>query len=156
MNTGKKLMSALLFFLGAGVCNADPGEEAPELRESKMVIALQSDDVELQELDISHLQPGDVETIVTDSGKRIDILRTESDAEIYIDGQLLGLDDLHKNAPGARQLHMVHENVEIICDSDTDCDHAAWVGSDEVAPEDAEALHEVKKVYIIHKDGETG
>jgi hypothetical protein len=41
-----------------------------------MVIALQTDDFELAETDISDLEIGDAETIYTESGKTIDLLRT--------------------------------------------------------------------------------
>ena len=40
--------------------------------------------------DISHLGVGDAETIYTESGKTIDLLRTEDGVEVYVDGELLG------------------------------------------------------------------
>ena len=70
-----------------------------ETRE-KMIIALQTDDFELAETDISSLAIGEAKTIETDSGKVIDILRTNDGAEIYVDGELLEMnfneDNLHE------------------------------------------------------------
>jgi hypothetical protein len=52
----------------------------------KMVIALEADDFKLAETDISTLAIGEAQTIETDSGRIIDILRTSDGAEIYVDG----------------------------------------------------------------------
>ncbi len=55
----------------------------------KVVIALETDNFELAETDISTLTIGEAQTIETESGKIIDILRTSDGAEIYVDGKLL-------------------------------------------------------------------
>ena len=58
----------------------------------KMVIALKTDDFNLMETDVSDLAIGEAQTIETDSGKVIDILRTADGVELYIDGELLEMD----------------------------------------------------------------
>jgi hypothetical protein len=92
--------------------------------EEKMVIALKTDDFELQKTDISHLEAGDAETIVTESGKTIDLLRTEDGVEIYVDGELL--------EPGAHGDHeVIHERIEVVCEEDDACEELVWVSEDD-------------------------
>jgi len=97
--------------LTSGYVFAETGEN--------MVIALQTDDFELAETDISSLAIGEAKTIETESGKVIDILRTNDGAEIYVDGELLEMnftdDNLHVE-------HMMEEHVEIVCDNEEECD----------------------------------
>lgn len=90
----------------------------------KMVIALKTDDFELTETDISSLAVGEAQTIETESGRIIDILRTDDGAEIYVDGELLEMDMDHG---GLHEQHMIRKHVEIICDSDEDCDQQVMV-----------------------------
>lgn len=87
--------------------------------QEKMVIALKTGDFELAETDISALAIGEAQTIETESGKIIDILRTADGAEIYVDGELLEMDLDHE---GLHEDHMIKRHVEIICDNDEDCD----------------------------------
>jgi len=58
----------------------------------KMVIALKTDDFEMAQMEVSDLAIGESQTIETDSGKVIDILRTADGVELYIDGELLEMD----------------------------------------------------------------
>jgi hypothetical protein len=115
--------------------------------EKKMVIALKTDGSELIETDISTLAVGEAQTIETDGGKVIDILRTTDGAEIYVDGELLEMNFNHEDQ---HEEHVMEKHVEIICDSDeeeSDClDKMIWVSSDEDI--DIEELHE------MHKNGE--
>ena len=94
-----------------------------ETRE-KMVIALQTDDFELAETDISTLAIGEAKTIETDSGKVIDILRTNDGAEIYVDGELL---ELNFNDDNLHEEHMMEKHVEIVCDSEEECDENIFI-----------------------------
>ena len=94
-----------------------------ETRE-KMVIALQTDDFELAETDISSLAIGEAKTIETDSGKVIDILRTNDGAEIYVDGELL---EMNFNDDNLHEEHMMEKHVEIVCDSEEECDENIFV-----------------------------
>ena len=94
-----------------------------ETRE-KMVIALQTDDFELAETDISTLAIGEAKTIETDSGKVIDILRTNDGAEIYVDGELL---EMNFNDENLHEEHMMEKHVEIVCDSDEECDENIFI-----------------------------
>ena len=114
--------------------------------EEKMIIALKTDDFEMTETDVSALAVGESQTIETDSGKVIDILRTADGAEIYVDGELLEMDfakeGLHKD-------HMMQKHVEIVCDSDEECDENVFVLAGDDA--DLEQLHEM---HEIHMEGE--
>jgi hypothetical protein len=106
------LLTAVVFTLGAASLSAG---------EDKMVIALKTDDFELAETDISDLGIGDSETIYTQGGKTIDLLRTAEGIEIYIDGELLelglgGEEVIHEGH------HIVHQYIEVECDTEEDCD----------------------------------
>ncbi|NOR18631.1 MAG: hypothetical protein GQ538_00910 [Xanthomonadales bacterium] len=107
---------AVLAFLATASAQAGSAE--------KMVIALKTDDFELTKTDVGDLAIGESQTIETDSGKVIDILRTADGVELYIDGELLEMDfdgqDLHEE-------HMVQKHVEIICDDDEECDKNVFV-----------------------------
>ena len=94
-----------------------------ETRE-KMVIALQTDDFELAETDISALAIGEAKTIETDSGKIIDILRTNDGAEIYVDGELL---EMNFNDDNLHEEHMMEKHVEIVCDNEEECDENIFI-----------------------------
>ena len=94
-----------------------------ETRE-KVVIALQTDDFELAETDISTLAIGEAKTIETDSGKVIDILRTIDGAEIYVDGELL---EMNFNDEKLHEENMMERHVEIVCDSEDECDENIFI-----------------------------
>lgn len=121
--------------------------------EEKVVIALKTGDFELQETDVSELVIGESQTIETDSGKIIDILRTADGVELYVDGELLEMDF---SGQGLHEEHMVQKHVEIICDDEEECDKNVFVVSGEDF--DFEELHEMHgdgenhKVIIIKKE----
>ncbi|NIP18920.1 MAG: hypothetical protein GWM87_12760 [Xanthomonadales bacterium] len=118
------LLPAALFALTCAV-SATAGDAAGNM-EKKVVIALQADDFELGETDISDLAVGESETIVTESGRTIDILRTGDGFELYVDGELL-----ETGTDGAHGDHFaVHKRVEIICEGDDDCDETVWIGDE--------------------------
>ena len=95
--------------------------------------------MQLHETDLSHLEPGDGETIMTDSGKRIDLLRTLDGVEIYIDGELLDLPELAAVAAEAdlAEYKVLHKEYH-----------------EEVFDEAHEEYHEEHKVIIIQKKRE--
>lgn len=95
--------------------------------EEKMIIALKTDGFELTETDISSLAVGESQTIETDSGKVIDIIRTAAGAEIYVDGELL-LTNL--DSEGLPKKHMIKKHVQIICGSDEGCDKHVFILDD--------------------------
>lgn len=103
----------------AGAASAVAGDEEVVVEE-KIVIALKTDDFEIEETDLSHLAVGDAETIVTGSGKTVDLLRTEDGIEVYVDGELM-------DAGAHHDVHHVAHTVEIICDDETDCDENVWI-----------------------------
>lgn len=113
------LLAVVVFTLGSASLSAG---------EDKMVIALTTDDFELAETDVSDLEIGDSETIYTQSGKTIDLLRTADGIEIYVDGELLelGLDGEEGIHEGHR---IVHQHVEVDCDTEEDCDMDIELGS---------------------------
>lgn len=121
----------------------------------KMVIALEGDDFELAETDISSLAIGEAQTIETESGKIIDILRTGDGAEIYIDGELL---EMNFNEEGLHEEHMLKKHVEIVCDDGQECEkNIVIIGHDDDEDMDIESLHEEHgsgeghKVVVIRK-----
>jgi hypothetical protein len=129
-----------------------------ETRE-KMIIALKTNDFELTETDISTLAIGESQTIETDSGKVIDILRTADGAEIYVDGELLEMDF---DPEGLHEGHMVKKHVEVICDTDEDCEKNIVIlksGDNDVSEwvsEDGEHVFIHKEVEISCSDEEDG
>lgn len=122
------------------------GEHVQSTRENKIVIALKTDDFELVETDLSDLAVGDAETIYTDSGQTVDLLRTEDGVEVYIDGELVDMEE------GAHQRHHVmHREIEIECESEDECEDMDF--DIEVDSDHGEMHHE--KVIIIKKKVET-
>jgi hypothetical protein len=97
--------------------------------EEKMIIALKTDDFEMTETDVSSLAIGESQTIETDSGKVIDLLRTADGMEIYVDGELLEMsfdsEGLHEESSHGG--HMIEKHVEIVCDNDEECDKNVFV-----------------------------
>jgi len=142
-----------LFGLQLAHAGADEADEP-----TKIVVALTTDDFGLPETDISHLAIGDAETIHTDSGKTIDLLRTKEGVEIYVDGELVdtglaGMRD-HDGHEG------IHKRIKIICDGEDDaeaCDELTLLEDGDI---DLDALHgEEHETIIIRKleaDGEDG
>ena len=111
---------AAVFLVGAAaVCFAGENTDAGK----KIVIALKTDDFEIPETDISHLAIGDAETIMTDSGRTIDLLRTADGVEVYVDGELL-------EPSLAGDGEMLHERVEVVCDGDDACEEMHWTTGD--------------------------
>jgi hypothetical protein len=155
----RALVSLSMVLIVAWSLSAIAGDDSGTVLEKKVVVALKTDDVELHEVDVSHLQPGDSETVYTESGKTVDILRTQDDVEIYIDGELV---DGGKHAKGSQEdrVHVVRKRIEINCDDRDDCDEMEWISEDgnvmildeDGLGEDGEVLHEDKKVYIIKKE----
>ena len=114
------LLTATIFALCALSLSAE--EQATQSVQDKMVIALQTDDFELAETDISDLEIGDAETIYTERGKTIDLLRSAEGIEIYVDGELLEM-GLHDEEGHHEAHHIVHMDVEVECESDEECEH---------------------------------
>jgi hypothetical protein len=146
-------LAALTLALGGvSLAAADGGEEA---QVQKIVIALSTDDFELHETDLSHLAVGDAETIVTESGKTIDLLRTEEGVEVYVDGERMdpGLQDDPDMHPNTHQGHqLVHKHVEVVCGEEDSCKKMVWVSGED--DPDLEALHgedHAEKVIVIKR-----
>jgi hypothetical protein len=74
----------------------------------KHVIKVMTDGAEVIEADVSHLQPGESEVFVTESGSTVDLLRTADGMEIYIDGELV---DAAPDEAVLARLHLAEEHV---------------------------------------------
>ena len=113
-----------------------------ETRE-KVLVALETGDIELAETDISTLAIGEALTIEAQGGKLIDVIRTADGAEIYVDGELLEMKfhdaDLHEG-------HMMSKHVEIVCDGDEEYDNNVFI----VAGDGNEST-DGHKVIVIEK-----
>ena len=116
--------------------------------EEKMVIALKTDSFELTGTDISNLAVGEANTIETESGKIIDILRTADGAEVYIDGELL---EMNFDDEGLHEEHLIRKHVEIICDDDKDCDKHVMIHAEDDS-DISEWMTEDGDKVIIHKE----
>lgn len=123
----KNVLMLSLLLVGAGAAlPAAAGDETAQRMEVKQVIALKTDDFELAETDISDLAVGESETIVTESGKTIDILRNEDGIELYVDGVLQDINF----SMGHGEHEGLHKEIEVICDAEEACDEMVWI-SDE-------------------------
>ena len=130
------LTLALLFtILCAGPAFADTTE--------KMIIKLKTNAFEIAKTDISDLQVGEAETIVTDSGKIIDLLRTADGVEIYVDGEMLEMPDMNGASLGGGMHTIMHKQIHVECvvdgdyESELECaDELAFFGDS-----DFELLH---------------
>lgn len=135
-----------VFVLISLVLLASSGAQAGS--EEKIIIALKSGDFELAQTDVSDLAVGESQTIETDSGKVIDILRTNDGVEIYLDGELL---EMNFDTVGLHQTHTITKHIEIICDSDEECDKNVFI----MAGDDADGaswVTEDGQHVIVHKD----
>jgi len=110
--------------------------------QQKMVIDIETDTIQIDQLDITHLTAGDTETIYTDDGRTIDILRKDQGVAVFVDGEpLLTPDMLHADqaADGGHKHKMM---IRIECESDIECaEHhlpngAEWTGDDPHAAHD--------------------
>jgi len=149
MKTKLSLIYTLILsaFVSAGYALAG-GDE-------KMIIELKTNDFELAETDISDLEIGESETIVTESGKTIDLLRTADGVEVYLDGELLDTPKMGAHKMGHGEMHhgdhdgkMIMKHKEIIIDCEVDgevgdehecSNEMIFFGDGDI---DIEALHE--------------
>jgi hypothetical protein len=131
MKGNKSLLVPIALLAACCALGAVAGEGIETKMAHKQVIALKTSDFELAETDVSDLAIGESKTIVTDSGKTIDLLRTAEGMEIYVDGQQLNTD-----FPDASELHgthaQLHKNIEIVC-TEEECANNVWISEgDEV------------------------
>lgn len=149
------LSLALLFtILCAGPAFADTTE--------KMIIKLKTNAFEIAKTDISNLQVGEAETIVTDSGKIIDLLRTADGVEIYIDGEMLEMPDMSGASLGGGMHTIMHKQIHAECvvdvdyESELECAHGLVFFSD--GDSDFEFLHtdgDAHTIIIIEQEVDT-
>ena len=152
MKGNKPLLIPIALLAGCCALGAVAGEGNETKMAYKRVIALKTGDFELAETDVSDLAIGESKTIVTDSGKTIDLLRTAEGMEIYVDGQQLDMD-----FPDASELHgthaKLHKNLEIVCTEEEECANNVWISEgDEVNVEvvtDGDAHQIITREVII-------
>mgnify|MGYP006987946230 CR=1 FL=1 len=119
----------------------------------KMLIALKTSDFELTKTDISSLAIGESKTIETGNGKVIDILRTGDGAEIYVDGQLLDINQPHQG-------HDITQHIEVICEDDENCDEDVLFnaghgsGQSGWVTEEGDTVFIHKEIILACNDGE--
>jgi len=135
--------AATLLCCAAGALAKDVENEATH----KVMVALKTADFELQETDVSDLAIGESRTIVTDSGKAIDLLRTDSGVEVYVDGELLDLGG-HDSAPHER----VHKRVEVKCTAEDECEKQIWVEAGEPGSDAGQTLERTIEIHCENAD----
>ena len=110
------------------------------------IIEVMAEDFVIGPLDISHLENGDSETVFTEDGRTIDILRSIEGIEIFIDGEPLGLPSLHHHEGSSIEL-------EIECISD---DHQGCSNSDQLIVNEDHDVMVIKDTHgSSHHDPET-
>ena len=134
---------AALLLGGATIALAD--EPADVVADDIMVVALKTEHFEIPETDISHLAVGEKETIVTEQGRTVDLLRTADGVEVYLDGTLLDL-------PMDDDDRIVREEIEILCDTPVDCEDVRLAAEDGDIDLDALAADGAHKVIRISKE----
>lgn len=117
----------------------------------RMVIALKTDDFELTETDISTMAVGEAQTIVSQSGKIIDILRTSEGAEVYVDGELL---EMHLDDENLHQEHIVEKHVEIECETGEECEETVFILADDGGEASESVMIDLHKLHEEHGSGE--
>ena len=140
------LLVAVAVAMGAFALQA--GDEVEKIVEKKIVVAMSTNDFELDEIDISDLAVGDAETIVTESGKTIDLLRTEDGVEIYVDGEMMDIPHMGD--------HGADVDIDIVHEGHHDGTHKVIVIESDSEIEDVDSLHEAHegKVIVIRKQVE--
>ncbi len=136
----RTLLSTSIFLMMSGFLfggTAFAGEQ------KEMIIDLETEDFHIEQMDISDLEIGDTETIYTEDGKTIDVVKTDAGVDIFIDGEKLDhpgpdLLSLHADSEEARFII-----VDIECETETDEDCAAeehWAVSADEQPHAHEAM----------------
>lgn len=108
----------------------------------QMIVDIETEDFNIDSLDISHLGTGDSETVYTEDGRTIDILRTANDIEIFIDGEKLDIPSLHSEE------HEFMTEYELLSGHDA-------TGHDATGHEAAEHDATEREVLIIRKIEQT-
>ena len=144
-------LSLLAFVCLTGPASARDGQ-APEV-----LLSVAANDIEITDLDVTHLEIGDAETVRSDDGKTIDVLRNANGYEIYIDGELLAdtaalAGDTGSTAETGREKQI---EVQVVCaKSATDCGEQLHAG--EYGNETGLESGYRKLVVIKRDDGESG
>lgn len=145
---GKKLMAgAVALALLTGAASAPASAANGGGTGEELIVALKTEHFEIPETDISHLAVGESETIVTEHGRTVDLLRTEDGVEVYLDGELLDI-------PMHGEEQVIREEIEILCDSPRDCEKIREMsenGEIDLEALEADGAHQVIR---IHKETE--
>jgi hypothetical protein len=140
-------LTALALLLSAPLI-MNPAAAKPELHRTH-VIKVQTDDAEVIEADVSHLQPGEAEMIVTENGTTVDLIRTDAGMEIWIDGELVDSASTAEAALVRARLAQEEGGTKFIFSEDVEIDCRA--------EDDEHCLHEVliARHMAGHMDGES-
>ncbi len=114
------------------------------LVEKTIILDITNDQVDLHQVDISDLTIGEAETIFTEDGKTVDILRTQDGFEIYVDGE-----ELEIPMPDFTSLHRMHSADHIFIDTDIET-HAIAIGAHEGTHDSVQ--HKV--IVVKHRSSE--
>jgi hypothetical protein len=163
MNSGEKSMHSRQVLLSAILlttfctCYAATADDATATMDREEVIALKTDNFELEDTVVSDLAVGESKTIFTDDDRTIDLLRTDEGLEIYVDGVLQDM-DIHFFGEADEAGAGSHE-IEIVCTGDENCDQLVWVEADEdfdsTASADADEVHVIKREIRIECSDES-
>ncbi|MEJ2400111.1 MAG: hypothetical protein P8Y52_01850 [Xanthomonadales bacterium] len=115
--------------------------------DEKLVVALKTEHFEIPETDISHLGVGEAETIVTEHGRTVDLLRTEDGVEVYLDGELLDI-------PMDGEERVVREEIEILCDTPEDCAAVRQMAEDGDVDLEALEADDAHRVIRVRRETE--
>ncbi len=129
----------------------------PAMAEQTIKIGLSTDEFVLEETDFSHLEVGDSEIITTDSGKELEITRTEDGFEFAVDGEKFDMFNFNFDA-GFSGLHTFRKQIgcsaELLDDeeAESDCDVQVWMDDEFGAIDIDQYLHSDGDVRVIaHK-----
>jgi len=121
-----------------------------------MMIDIDTDAFQIDQLDISRLSPGDTETVYTDDGRTVDILRKEEGIEIFVDGQPLNLPELvcptHSPDGSHEPYRTVMIQMECDAESDEECNHLMLDADGKWAVDES---HEQHHIVVIKESVET-
>ena len=139
-------LALLCTVLWAGFACADTTE--------KIIIKLKTHEFAIAETDISNLQVGEAETIYTDNGKTIDLLRTIDGVEIYVDGEMLELPEMGDTGLHEGSHTILHKQTHAECVIDRELDSELECADEMVffSDGDADVESSFKHIIIIEKD----
>lgn len=148
MNTPRfSLLSALTLALaGSTLAWADTAELHTE-----KVIAIDSGNGSLIELDVSDLQDGEAMEAIGEDGTRVDVIKSADGLELYVDGQLLDEFGRAMELASDKDLHM----IRTACDDEGEteqCAHVTALVKEHLTLTDGEDISKIIKIDCRSED----